>query len=540
MQDPKGKDRDMHPVVPTLGRRDLMKLGAGAVMTTFAASIAQAESSEPEAPVPSTHAGWKNTAHRISGNGPMDDTSRQIVEYTTSFSESQLTEPVLHALSRIMVDSMASLVTGFESEPGRICARMARTIQSTELKSTVLGYGVTTSPEMATFANGSMLRFTDFNDLGPGGHISDTIAPILAVGEALHCSGRDVLVAVAIAYEVLGSLAAASDASNPRGNGDPRVTGAYYQGGWDGPFNAIAISQGVGKLLGLDQDRLANALSLSIVPHMPMRCSRVGHLSHWKGVHSSQASKDAVWATFLAREGMTGPPQPFEARDALFDHVGPFDLRLPLNSDGRLVAQTTGFKRTPSEGSSQATLELIPQIRAWTRADEIASIQHEMPYFGWQEIADPPKWDPRNHETADHSIPYLISRALIDGHIYLDSFTPEKTQDPAVRELMAKITVRPNLEWRGNAPAHITVRKKSGEEKSWDSMGGLRIARPGQIDTPMTDEEIHAKFDRACAFMSVDPGQRDRARAEWSNLGAVADIGGPMRTMANFGRPKPL
>jgi 2-methylcitrate dehydratase len=534
------KDSDVRPQVPTFGRRDLMKLGAGAVMTTLTASVAPAESAAPEAPVPSTHAGWKNTAHRISGNAPMDDTSRRIVEYTTSFSQSQLTDPVVHALGRIMVDSMASLVTGFESEPARICARMARSIQSTELKSTVLGYGVTTSPEMAAFANGSMLRFTDFNDLGPGGHISDTIAPILAIGEALHCSGRDVLVAVTVAYEVLGALASASDSSNSTGRGDPRLSGAYYQGGWDGPFNCIAIAMGVGKLLRLNQDRLANALSLALVPHMPMRCSRVGHLSHWKGCHSSQSSKDAVWAALLAREGMTGPPQPFEARDALFDHIGPFELRLPLSADGRLVVQITGFKRTPSEGSSQAILEVIPQIRAWTRAEDIASIQHEMPYFGWQEIADPPKWDPRNHETADHSIPYLLARALIDGEIYLGSFTPEKIQDPAVRELMAKITVRPNVGWRGNAPARITVRTKSGDEKSWDSIGGLRIARPGQIDTPMSDDEIHAKFDRACAFMSVADEQRDRAKAEWSNLQAVPDIAGPMRTMAKFGRPLPL
>jgi 2-methylcitrate dehydratase len=534
------KDSEVRPQVPTFGRRDLMKLGAGAVVTTLTASVASAESPATAPPLTWTHAGWKNDVNRASGNGPVDDTTRQIVDYTTSFSVAHLTEPVIHALSRAMIDSIASLISGFESEPARICARLARKVQSTEFKSTVLGYGVTTSPEMATFANGSMLRNTDFNDLGPGGHASDTIAPILAIGEALHCSGRDVLVAITLAYELLGSMATASDNSNPRGKGDPRLTGAYYQGGWDGPFNGIAIAMGVGKLLGLNQDQLANALSLAVVPHLPMRCSRVGHLSHWKGCHSSQASKDAVWAALMAREGMTGPPHPFEARDALFDHVGPFELRLPLNSAGPMVVQMMGFKRTPSEGSSQAILEVIPQIRAWTRVEEIASIQHEMPFFGWQEIADPPKWDPRNHETADHSIPYLIARALIDGEIYLDSFTPEKIQDPAARELMARITVRPNVDWRGNAPAHITVRTKAGAERSWDSMGGLRMARPGQIDTPMSDEDIHAKFDRACAFMSVANQQRDRARAEWSNLGAVQDMAAPMRTLANFGRPLPL
>jgi 2-methylcitrate dehydratase len=135
-----------------------------------------------------TRAGYKNDANRSSGNGPMDNTSRQIVEYVRSFSESSLTPPVVHALGRTMVDSMAALIAGFESEPARICARLARTVQS-DLKCTVLGYGVTTSPELAAFANGCMLRHTDFNDLGPGGHLSDIISGILAIGEALHSSG---------------------------------------------------------------------------------------------------------------------------------------------------------------------------------------------------------------------------------------------------------------------------------------------------------------------------------------------------------------
>ena len=197
-------DDAVHLQGPSLGRRDLIKLGAGVVVTTLngvrasaqggASGTAQGQTAGP-APVPPsrslgvvTRAGYKNDANRSSGNGPMDNTSRQIVEYVRSFSESSLTPPVVHALGRTMVDSMAALIAGFESEPARICARLARTVQS-DLKCTVLGYGVTTSPELAAFANGCMLRHTDFNDLGPGGHLSDIISGILAIGEALHSSG---------------------------------------------------------------------------------------------------------------------------------------------------------------------------------------------------------------------------------------------------------------------------------------------------------------------------------------------------------------
>jgi 2-methylcitrate dehydratase len=243
----------------------------------------------------------------------------------------------------------------------------------------------------------------------------------------------------------------------------------------------------------------------------------------------------------MAREGMTGPCQPFEGRNGYFDHTGGYrELRLPMSADGEMVIQKMGTKRTPTEGSSQAALELIPQMREWTKVDDIAAIKYEMPFSGWQEIADPPKFDPRNRETADHSMPYMLARALMDGEIYLDSFSTEKFMDPAARELMAKMTFWPQPDWSGNAPARITIRKKSGAEKSWDSFNGVRNAPAGQVNTPMTDEEIASKFNRVSAYMHVATDQRDRARAMWGNLRAVKEIGEAMRTLATFGRPAAL
>ena len=97
--------------------------------------------------------------------------------------------------------------------------------------------------------------------------------------------------------------------------------------------------------------------------------------------------------------------------------------------------------------------EIIPQVRAWTKVEDIASIHIEMPFSGWLEIADPPKWDPRNRETADHSMPYEAARALIDGDIYVDSFTHEKIMDPVVRQLTGNMIPfgRPRLSLRTNA-----------------------------------------------------------------------------------------
>jgi len=134
----------------------------------------------------------------------MDDTTRQLVSYVHSFSESSLTDRLIQAFDNTMLDSIAALITGLDSEPARICLRMARSTQS-DLKSTVLGYGVTTTPELAAYANTSMVRHTDFND-----HASDMMPGVLAIGEALHASGTQVMVSIILAYQINQALSAAA------------------------------------------------------------------------------------------------------------------------------------------------------------------------------------------------------------------------------------------------------------------------------------------------------------------------------------------
>src|SRR4029077_14813679 len=125
-----------------LGRRDLMKLGAGVVVTSLSGGGAAAEdaqgggakgrtASSPSNGVTTvTGAGYKNDANRLFGNGPMDNTSRQLVSFVHGFSESNLTDQLLAGLSNTMLDSIAALIVGFDSEPGRVGARMGKLNQS--------------------------------------------------------------------------------------------------------------------------------------------------------------------------------------------------------------------------------------------------------------------------------------------------------------------------------------------------------------------------------------------------------------------------
>lgn len=527
----------------SLGRRAVMKLGLG--LSAAVGGLLNARMSSAQADGTATRAGgqvpgfkfrpqawteeeryagvkmqtgpgWTNNSNRSYGNGPMDDTSRMIVEYVKSFSESNINDAWVSAFNNTMIDTIASLISGFESDSARVCARLARSTRS-DLNSTVLGYGISTSPELAAYANTTMIRFTDFND-----HFSDMMGGVLAVGEALHSTGTQAMLAVILAYQIQSALSSAG------GNDAGLDIGLYY---------APAVAVAAGKLLGLNEDQLANALSLALTLHVPLRVDRSNTLSMQKACGTAEAVRIAVFCALSAREGMTGPARPFEGRDGLWDRLtGPYTrLRLPPPAPVT-TGLSAAIKRRPAEGYTQAMhADVIPEIRAWTKAEDIESIHVEMPFSGWLEIADPPKWDPRNHETADHSMAYEASRALIDGDVYLDSFTNEKFLDPAARALMNKITVSVDPDF-GYGQVRMTVRKKSGDllTKETNSRSGFNFG------PPMSHDDIVAKYHRVCDFMHVESEQRDHALTQWSELSAVKDLAEPMKTLAKFGKPRPL
>jgi hypothetical protein len=251
-------DDDVRPPLPkTLKRRDLIKLGAGVVAGAVTASDALAQRGGgrggPRGPVPPVGSGrpegelrphtgpgyYVNDYNRLDGNGPMDDATRRIVDFAQKYNYAEMTPTTKTMVNRTMVDSIGCAFAGFEEHAVRVCAKLAKQVQGVELKSTVFGYGISTSPELASFVNSAMVRLVDFNDTP---HDSNLIPAALAIGEALHSTGADVLAAIVIGYEVMRTQSGESVA--------PAVAAA--------------------KLMKLDDDRMANAISLALTPHVAL------------------------------------------------------------------------------------------------------------------------------------------------------------------------------------------------------------------------------------------------------------------------------
>lgn len=453
----------------------------------------------------------------------MDRTTERLVAYTGRFSEAELTASALAKATDIVVDSMACAVVGAGSEPAEMIAKVARRVQGAPA-ATVFGYGFQTSPELAALANSMMVRTYDYND-AYFGHPSDMIPGVLAAGEIAHASGLQVLAAIALAYEIYGAFERSC----------PRVKSGFDQG----TFMNVGVALAAGKLWQLAPEQLADAASLALVPNLPLGVSRWGELSMMKGCATAFSVRNGLFAAMLAREGFTSAPEPYEGIYGLHHVTGAFELRLPLEEKWRVV-EMAYIKPIPAENNTIGLTELAPKIRAWTPVEEIASIDIELARGYEVHLGDEPKYDPKTRETADHSFPYILARALVDGAITLESYAPEKIADPALRPLMRKIRVHGSDELRRimseskgpeAKPAKIRVKTASGREFAEEIMG-----HSGHPDRPqhLRRAAINAKLDLCASAVRLRDGQRESIREAWWNVAKAADICAPIATMTGF------
>ena len=294
-----------------------------------------------------------------------DSPTSLIAGYAAGLDPALIGEGASHAMRNRLVDAVGCALGAFDGEPC-VAARSIAATATARPGASVIGLAEPSTPELAAFANGCLVRYLDFNDTyhtEGGGHPSDMAPAVLAAAEINGRSGRDALTGLHVAYEVFAALA---DAVPMRDRG------------WDyGAFLAIATAAGAGRVLGLDAEKLSNAVSLAVTPNMPLFVTRTGELSNWKGCASAYAAMAALFAARLAAAGVTGPPRPFEGKFGLWEQAtGPFDLAgLGSPVDGLSAVERTSCKLNPSDFETQIPAEVFAGLHAeGVRPGDIESI----------------------------------------------------------------------------------------------------------------------------------------------------------------------
>ena len=413
----------------------------------------------------------------------MDAVEEKLVRFTESFTVADIDEPVLHAIKLRFIDTMGCALAGYDEPAAQTARRVAVRVRSSE-DASLIGVSAKTSPEMAAFANTTMIRCLDLNDdyFGKDGpHPSDLIGAVLAGSEISEANGASFITAVAVAYEVLCTLV---DAVGIRERGWDYVT-----------YTALAAALGAGKAMSLSGDALRDALSLAATANCALGQTRLGELSMWKGMASANACRNGVFAALLARQGVNGPHLAFEGKSGFLQQVcGPLDLtRLGA---APLRAGIVYLKSWPIFYSAQAAVDAAIELRAKVRAAEIKSLTVK----SYQRLigrgaTDPEKWIPKSRETADHSVPFCVAAALLDGAITAQTFESERFLDKDAIGLMAKITLREDPEFTKQYPKKWNCRLIA--ETSAGDRHQVHVEYPkGHPQNSFSDTEVEEKFLR--------------------------------------------
>jgi len=402
------------------------------------------------------------------------EAARKIANFVTNFSYKNIDESVKQEIINRIIDAVANAKYSYSS----LKIYLDPLLDSFKGNATTLP-GKNASVDYASFYNSFLIRYLDFNDTYLSKeplHPSDMIGGVLALASELKSSGKEVIEAIATGYEVGINLC---DAGSLRKRGIDHVV-----------FLGVGAAAAASKLLRLDENKTANAISLALVPHIALRETRSGALSMWKGGAAAESVRNAIFATFLAKSGITGPELPFSGKMGLISVIfggKDFDDAVLEKMSGEGVLRTL-IKEFPAEYHAQAAIEAALDIKIKKDVKKVTVDTYEAAKTILADDAS--KWNPKTRETADHSLPFLVSVALFTQNFWFESY--DLIKNKKVLELTSKVEVNEVEEYTKmypfSLPVKITVEYSDSSKES-----AYREVPKGHYKKPMSREEIISK-----------------------------------------------
>ena len=416
--------------------------------------------------------------------------AEELAEFAVRASYEDLSQAACAQLKIRVLDALGCAFGALQGEPIRLLGAQIKEFNGSG-PCTLIGGGQT-APDRAALYNCALVRYLDFSDAylakDETCHPSDNLGAVLAATEYAGQSGRELLTALAVAYQVQCRL---SDEAPVRARGFDHTSHGSY-----------AVAAGVSRALGLDRVRAANAIAVCGTAFNALRVARTGALSHWKGLASANTAFCCTHATFLAMRGITGPLEVFEGNKGFMEAIaGPFEIAWP-KEDLERVTQTI-LKKYNAEIHSQSVLEGILELKEEQafRAEEVEKIEVEIFDVAYHIIGGGEEGNKtviRTKEEADHSLPYLVAVAILDGQVMPEQYRLDRLQRRDVQALLQKVSVRPAGDFSQKFPDEMPCRVIL-------TLGNGRVVVKEKRDyagfrtRPMSWEDAVGKFERLSA-----------------------------------------
>lgn len=412
----------------------------------------------------------------------------RIADYATRATFDDLSEESRKQIPVHILDSLGCQIAALGAGPVNACHDQVNEFGPSG--SVPLIAGGTSNPVDAAFWHTVLVRYVDAMDniLAPTetAHTADNFGGILTAAAIANASGKELMLGVAIGWTIQTLLVEHAN---------------FMSKGFDHTAQlAFSIPAAAGRVMGFDSETIANGIAMAASSDASFAGIRSKPLSEWKGLASAQSALGAFNTLFLAKRGVKGPLAIVEGPQGIENLLGkPIDIDWE-HEDYEGVPKAT-IKKFVAMIHTQSAIECILELLKATpiKASDIVSIEADVPQitydfsggglYGNADAAITTK------EQADHSLPYLLAVAALDGQVMQPQFTEERINRSDVQTLMNKVTIKADADFTKRYPkdfcARITITQANGQTTTHEVSN-----YPGMPSRPFTWDDSVAKFDQ--------------------------------------------
>ena len=447
----------------------------------------------------------------------MSDTiTATMARWAADLSYDDLGEQAVHEARRYLLDSLGCAFGGYRQEDALIALDVLDEVAGPG-PATILGSGKKVDAVSASLANALMVRVMDYNDIywqQDPSHPSDIIPAAIAAGERAGLGGKDLILGIILGHEFEMRLCEAA------------VPGIREVGWHHATLTAFVSPIVAGRMLSLSWEQIQHAIGISASRQASFGAVTAGKLTMMKNTVDPMATQSGVLAALLAEKGYTGPEHIIDGKEGMVHVLGP-EWKLNVLTDGlgdSWRIEKCGMKAFPTEALTHAPISATLDIvnKHDLAPDDVEKIHIRSLARAADILADPSKYDPRNKETADHSLPYVIAAAVAERQVTPAQFEMEKIMDPVIRAQLNKVEVVADAEIEAVFPelqrVVVTITTTDGREFT------EKLDYPkGDPRNPLTDAEVEEKFDALASPVLSAEGRARLKEAVW-NLEDIPSI----------------
>ena len=463
------------------------------------------------------------------------DATRKLARHAAALQYEALPPALVELTKQCVLDTLGVSIGASTLAPeGRIIAEYVKDLGG-KPEGTILGFGGKAPAAWAVFVNGGLGHMLDYDDVGEGGHVSIATVPVaFAIAEKLGgVTGKQLITAIAAGTDLHTRLALSIDIP------DWTMTEGWFA---TQLFGFISGAATAGRLLGLDEGQMENALGIGFNQLSGSRQMAVGAATHLRSMQAGFSGQAAVAGAELARRGIIGCKEIIEGRYGLFKNyirtetphwdevVGELGIRFPL-------LKTHGFKVWPACAYTRPTNAAVMQMREEyrVRPEDVEEVAIVGGTGGTQLLCEPIESKRRPQVSIDgkYSIPFTTAVMMVKGNVTLRDYTDEGLRDPAVLAMASRISYRAGSATTipGRGSSEGSIGSTAVEIKTRD--GRLLVKQPdgvpGDPRNPVGWPLLETKFRDCVSFSAktVPPKNIDRAVEmirNLENVGNAAEI----------------